>query len=260
MDKEEKTMQNLKTRFDEIGMAITLMPGGIPIGRGERSEPSMFAMDIASTTRGGRKVEGFRICPGDEKVDVHVIDTDKKLRQVVMFVREPERVFSIRVWSREKQRFVTQSRTTPGFTRVLLAGMDQSHLFIAELPRGGKPANTVKDAHRVLKPDLVHQRARETSRIKRQGEWFFIPVTPEEMAKIDEHRQNVVRKAGIGGRAGSHAHVAEELLEIDDMTFVRGSIRHPDHRPMELNGWFRVARNAEGRSSWIGSTGVRWFD
>ncbi|MBN2153296.1 MAG: hypothetical protein JW839_17720 [Candidatus Lokiarchaeota archaeon] len=253
-------MQDLKLRFEEAGLAIALMPGGIPTRRGQHSEPFMFAMDIKKIRRGNRDVEGFLICPGDESVDVHVTDMDKKLHQVVVFVREPERAFTVKVWSREKQKFTNEERRTPGFTRLLLAGKDQTHLFIAELPRGGRPANTVREAHRALRPGLVHERARETSRIKRQGEWFFVPATPREMVKIDEHRANVTRRAGLGGRTGFHAHVAEELLQVGDMTFVRGSIRHPDHRPMELNGWFRVAMNVESRSSWVGSGGLRWFD
>nr|MDO8111805.1 hypothetical protein [Candidatus Sigynarchaeota archaeon] len=251
-------MQDLKKWFDWAGLETSIIPGGIPVGNGRLSGPAIFAMDIGH--KGRQQREFFRICPGDGTFDVHVIDVDTNLHQVVMFVREPERTFTETVWDPDQKKYVGKTRRTPAAARTLLVGKDQTHLFIAQLPKGNKPANTVKEAHRALKPGLVHQRESTTSRIKRQGEWFFIPATPVEEESIATEKAMITRHCGIGNRTGPRAHLAEELVTTRLGTFVRGSIRHPDHRPVELHSWFRVVANREEQRSWIGAAGVRWID
>jgi hypothetical protein len=139
-------------------------------------------------------------------------------------------------------------------------GKDQTHLFIADVPNRPRPANTVKDAHRALRPAAVIERSRDTGRIKRQGEWFFIPATAEEERAIEAAKLFIVRHAPIGGRR-ARAHVAEELVITEkNGTFVRGRVRHPDHRSLELVGWFRVVANTELRRAWVDTDAVRWMD
>jgi len=250
-------LQDLKKWFDWAGLDLSIMPRGIPLRR-DTTRPQFFAMDISR--KGHHHDEFFRICPGDENVDAHVIDVDSKRHQVVMFVQEPPRPFTETVWNQRKGRYVKFTRWSPGFVRTMLVGKDQTHLFIAELPRGRRPPNTVEEAHRALKPPVVIARSTRTSRIKRQGEWFFVPATPKEEEVIELDKSRIVRYGAIGRRAGPHAHKAEEYLETERGVFVRGSIRHPDHHPLELNGWFRVVGNTEIRSSWAGSGGIKWVD
>ncbi len=84
----------------------------------------------------------------------------------------------------------------------------------------------------------------------RQGEWFFVPATLEELAWVEEHKQLVRRNARIG-RGRGKPHVAQEYLDM----FARGTVRHADHAPVRLKGWHKVLRNTEDRG-----TGTHWID
>ncbi len=250
-------MQDFKKWFDWAGLEVAIMDNGIPIRKNRKSPAGIFAMDIGR--KGRHQTEFIRLCPGDGQVEVRVIDVNAKCHQVVMLIHEPRRVFTETVWDSVRKKNVQVQRVTPGSTRTMLVGKDQTHLFIAQLP-ARTSANTVKAAHRALKPNLVRERERKTSRIKRQGEWFFIPVTPAEEESIEEEKAKITRRSPLGHRSGPRAHMAEELITTSLGTFARGSIRHPDHRPIELNGWFRVTENEENRQAWAGNGGVRWMD
>ncbi|MFX1479014.1 MAG: hypothetical protein ACFFCI_12860, partial [Promethearchaeota archaeon] len=97
----------------------------------------------------------------------------------------------------------------------------------------------------ILKPEYVIKSEKETKRIKRQGEWFFIPVTTKEQNLIEENENLIEKKQPIGG---ANPHIADQLIRIDDEIYVKGKIKHVEHRTLKLNGWFRVLRNTEVRS------------
>jgi hypothetical protein len=137
--------------------------------------------------------------------------------------------------------------------------MDESHLFIAEFQGG----TTVRDAHRLLKPEAVREADRSApGRTLRQGEWFFLQPSAAEagllMLRIREAPYIVRRAESLGGNG--RPHVADEVVRLDsDRVYARGRIRHPDHKTLVLSEWRRVHRNAEVRTS-IGSNGVFWVD
>ena len=137
-------------------------------------------------------------------------------------------------------------------------------MFIAELPNNLGAVNKVKDAHRILKPNYVAKKEKVTGRIKRQGEWFFIPVSPEEQELIEENMNLIEKKDRIGGGWRGNAHIADQLLRITDKEYVTGRISHIEHKTLKLHGWFRVERNTEGRISGTQSAyitnGVKWVD
>jgi hypothetical protein len=75
--------------------------------------------------------------------------------------------------------------TPPEEERRFLCGKDDLHLFAAQVRQG----DTVAQAHASLKPRLVQDaETRWPGQVVRQGEWFFLPVTPEESRLIEEHR------------------------------------------------------------------------
>ena len=121
--------------------------------------------------------------------------------------------------------------------------------------------------------------ARRTPEFLRQGEWFFLP---EPHVSADE---TVILRDEPLARAGGTPHVLREafrrggrtvyvsgarVLDVDAyqrltpndrrgrtwraMTrdpelFARGTVRHPDHATITLNGWHRVVMNTEQRAS-----------
>lgn len=236
-------MQQISKYFAKAHLPIDISNRPIVNVRGTNSD-AIFQMTIDS----GKK-ERFRIFKGHGN-DVCVLDCDQKKEQVLLFVKEPKRKFTEIRWDNEKGRNVEIQRETPDSIRHYLVGMDERHLFISELPARHGKINTIVDAHRILKPHEVKDgKKRKDAKIARQGEWFFIEATLNESEQIKYHLKSygkidvTQKNAPIGGR--NRPHLAEKLLHFDDMTFVKGKIRHVDHKTLEFFTWHRVFRNTE---------------
>lgn len=248
-------MQDLKKWFSKAKLILKLMKN--PIRNINRE-----VLQLTITTKGSkRKREIFRLYRGNEDNDVRVIDVDPNTQQLILLVNEPPREFTTLEWNKKTNKSEKVKRTTPGFTRKYLLGMDEAHLFISELPQEGA-INKIKDAHKVLKPEYIVKSEKETRRIKRQGEWFFIPVTSEEQKMIEENMNFLEKKFPIEDRPihiylPANPHIAEQLLKIKEEIFVTGKIKHVEHRTLKLNGWFKVLRNTEVRTR---SRIIGWID
>jgi hypothetical protein len=255
---------NLIRHFGDAG--LDLRPALAPI---QPSNPEIFQMDIRRLGR----AEHFRVWAGRDTA-ADVLSTDPKLRQLVLLVREPQRLFQetlprMRLRAGELKgaarrmggRLIgstadtfTVERWTSGKSRYL-CGMDERHLFIARLAGG----TTVRDAHDSLRP------RRLPSKAVRQGEWFFVPLTPWEAGRLEAmiaaRRAVVLAKEPIA--AGGNPHTADELARLpaprwtSDQSsrgpavaiFVRGAVRHPEHKTVRFRSWVSVVRNAEPAQS-----------
>lgn len=127
-----------------------------------------------------------------------------------------------------------------------LMGMDESHNFIAPLP---KPAKSVLEAHRMLKPSKIAGGKRRNW--KRQGEWFFVPCNQDEIKRIEQHikHDNV---ASI--RLGRSTHTAQTGIRMylkggsKRTVYARGYVldrREGHHANLFLPDWHEVIRNKE---------------
>jgi len=241
-------MQDLKKWFSKAKLVLKLMKK--PIRNIDRD---IFQLTI--TTKGSkRKREIFQLYCGDEDNDVRVIDVDSNTQQLILLVNEPPREFTTLIWNDKTNKAEKVRQMTPGFMRKYLLGMDEAHLFISELPQEGA-INKVKDAHKVLKPEYIITSEKETRRIKRQGEWFFIPITSKEQKMIEENMNFLEKKISLEER--NNPHIAEQFLNIQGELFVSGKIKHVEHKTLKLNGWFRVLKNTEVRNR---SGIVDWID
>lgn len=219
--------------------------------------------------------------PDEDGVEVKALGADPDHQQVVLMVHERARkVVEERVnWrTGEKTEHVIK---VPEGKRRFLVGMDESHLFIAQMPNSAG-ATSVKQAHKDLRPKEVpaSRKKQKKAKIRRTGEWFLIPATPEEIERIEGHIKlyGVRKKVGIGshlGRMRGRPHVVSESVAIGHKTqvervsrwmtstrtvepgteFVRGRIIHPDHKVVKLKTWHRVVMNTENRS-----VGAQWVD
>ena len=262
----------------------------------------IFQMDVRKV----RNKERFRLYEGHESNQVLVQGVDKGLRQLVLYVREPRRAFEVehrigggshfgvqkeaaieaikargnRVLRTDNRRFVVEEQFTTDSKRHYLCGHDESHLFIALLPRA---VSTVSQAHDVLMAPQAQGKD-----AKRQGEWFFIELTSTQM-KVVEHMEgegkvvrnmslrNALHAGGFFGRPQkdvrkmmrAHQHVAEEVITVppelkhgDYMVYARGKIRHVDHKTINLPTWHRVALNRETvhRDPSARPLGIAWID
>jgi hypothetical protein len=253
--------EHLTQHFARAGIALEIAERGFV--RSVRGRAQITQIDI------GRGAGGERIrCFPSPGAELRVLGVDADEQQVVLSVREPERRFVENVYFRRERIFRDVERVTPAEERRLLIGMDERHLFVAQLSGGDKPTS-VRDAHRKLAPAGIpgDAKRRKKAGIKRQGEWFFVPLRAHERQRVVEAAETLVeRKVALGSRNGrrndrGRPHVVQErvrLLSPDDPLrgeFARGWVRHPEHKTIVLKAWVRVLTNTEDRS-----VGATWVD
>jgi hypothetical protein len=256
---------HLKSQFTKAGIPIKLTESGFV--RGLRDAQNVSQIDIDRTRRGEQI-----LCYVGEGSEMRVLNVDRKLNQVVLSVVEPERRFREKrslPWGQRDpdtgKRYRWEERVTPRDERRLLIGMDERHLFVAQIDGGERrKATTVRDAHTQLAPAGIPgtDRERKKKGIKRQGEWFFLPTTAQERQEIASAIKviGVQKKVPVGPSGRGRSHVIDErvvVLRPDGSTrpvFARGRLRHPDHRTLKLQEWHRVLMNTEDRSveaTWV---------
>jgi hypothetical protein len=184
-----------------------------------------------------------------------------KLQQLVLMVHEPRRRFELEVSKREALPPGTKVLNQKKYTRLIeewttdrkrhfLRGMDEQHLFVAQLPR---PVSAVPAAHRALKAHQVDAAEKRGLRVERQGEWFFVEILRHEVreleSKVRANPARLRRKVGIAQAASinrhGRPHVADEMFVIGAAIYARGDVRHPDHRTVHIRDWRRVWANLE---------------
>lgn len=240
---------DLQQKFSEANIPLVIEKKPLFGSRSEAMNVFQMSIDKKHVKRGKPKEEYFRLFLGSLDNEVNVLDIDRELRQIVLTVHEPRRTFRIKTYDPEIGKEVYRTRTTPDWKRFYLLGLDSTHMFISELPKG---ASTIKEAHDRLKPLSIKGK----KKVKRQGEWFFIPVTSSEQMIIDENNDTIQLKGILPGNT-KNRHTVDELIEIEDKIFARGKIRHREHKTMQLLEWYRVARNTERVSS---TSRISWID
>lgn len=233
-----------------------------------RGAGQMVEMAIVQTNQGETI---SMVIPDDEDVDVKVIGGDPDLQQVVVMVKEPPRTFVERTWNWNTHKHEERTRKVPEAKRKFLVGMDECHLFIAQMD-GSAKGTSVKQVHQDLRPrEVPPPKQAKKLKIKRTGEWFLIPCTSQELKDIESHVKSfgARKKVGIGshlGRMRGRPHVVTESVVISQnrpdglvgrirTEFVRGRILHPDHKVVKLKTWHRVIMNTEDRS-----VSAQWVD
>jgi hypothetical protein len=274
----------LQASFSSVPLGLKLLERPLAA-----SNASIVQMDINKSACFG---EYFRIWLGASDNEVEVLSTDRPLAQLVLRMKEPRRSFvqvvrkapGIRPADVDERarasggRVISETRYdwrlelwTPAEERRFLCGRDDLHLFAAQVREG----DTVAQAHASLKPRLVQDaETRWPGQVVRQGEWFFLPVTPEESLLIEEH--SATRPRGLKVRQpigdGGQPHVADKVIAIDRHlrdpghewrwreVYARGLVTHPDHRDIHLDDWRKVVRILEVRSSPRDRLRLSWID
>lgn len=277
------TKAHLEKQFAAAGIPIKVFDRSFI--RNLRGGAQVTQIDV--DTRGGERIR----CFPSEGSEITVMSVDKAHQQVVLSVTEPERTFTERQNLFEPdpetgKYYKWVERVTPSEERRLLVGMDERHLFISQMRSDHKPSS-VKQAHERLAPAGVpgSEKRRKKAKIIRQGEWFFVPATPEEKEQIAAivklrgiESNTALGSDGSGRRSGGKPHTAKERVRVGGSTenetrtlrgrtrvfrstrfgwveFVRGTIKHADHKTVKLQDWHKVLSNTENRSA-----GTVWFD
>jgi len=253
-------LEQVRAKFRDAGVQLR-MPGG-PFVVGVRDR-AVLQMDIRKTRQGGVPREEVWLWPGE--AEVKVLGVERRLRQLVLRVRESERTFAVRSWDADSRTWLTRRERVPGEERRFLVGMDERHLFFARVP---KRTHHVREAHELLMPTRVHAAWRRGLDVKRQGEFFFIPVSDRERALIKSHlvragaahkgRLVPVRKGQVL-QTDRKGHFARQHLLIGIEQFACGDVVHQDHRTLVLSDWHRVEMNAESQVR-VRQGHARWVD
>jgi hypothetical protein len=154
-----------------------------------------------------------------------------------------------------------------------LLGRDERHLFAAAVP--GDNVHDVRTAIANLRPTEIGDR-----KAIRQGEWFFVPNRSVDDQGAVIHRNEPLNRGGrskphicsqMMRRGGINVMVCQQYptgIELaayqkliltnekaasfqwrsmtrDAEVYVRGEVRHRDHKTIDLDGWHRVYMNRE---------------
>ncbi len=287
--------QNLMEQFKKAGLKLLVLIEPI-----QRQASNIFQMDIQHDKKGSLRSELFRMYVPHDKVIVQVRDTDEKAAQLLLLVKEPvvefensryigrrtpEQIEDIK--KRLRGAFLRIEGTqlyylekTPAAVRYFLMGVDERQLFIAQL-RGA--ATTVAEARKSLGSTVIFSDGARKNSLNRQGEWFFLEVNPDVRDRIDraikKNQAIVKKKTNIGdqfGRRGGNPHTVDEMVLVRRadinpeskehrvsgvVVYVRGAVRHKDHKTIKFNHWREVVANNEGSATGQRtSTGIFWID
>jgi hypothetical protein len=252
---------HLESKFAMIGarFKISVVPS--------QRRSTDYAMDIQKD-RQGQLFELRVPDPMRDSLDVNVLQTDKRDRHLLLFVRPAD-----------------------GKAARFLCGHDEREWFVAAVPGG---ASTVVQAKEALKPVAVRTRQnllgvptrlrnrRKNAAFRRQGEWFFVPASAWNRDPINEkfvlYNEPLRRGAGKPHIVEQLFRVAGELVYVcskhpngvtemryrqllqnrpgaaqwgwqalrrNPRVYAKGRIRHSDHATITLPDWHRVVLNTE---------------
>jgi len=120
--------------------------------------------------------------------------------------------------------------------------------FLAKLPN---PVENIEAAYESLKPEEVVKAETQGLKVRRQGEWFFIPSekSPEnskatnKILSTDKNRNSRSRfTLQAGQNRPNHAAYG---FKIGEDAYVSGKVEHSgrEHAPIILTGWYKVIPN-----------------
>lgn len=252
------TLEHLQTHFAKIGARVKFR--GLDRVLRFRNEPpsDSFAIDVRSDQRG----EYFDISRGEDAPEFELLQAVPGDRHLLLYARDGQR---------------------------FLCGHDERHWFVAAVESRVSTVRAAKQALQPVQvrsgamwfaPSVTENRKNVV--FKRQGEWFFVP----EAREFCVHEHLILRDEPLRRNARSKPHICEELhrhggrpvyefrgeiwekerfeemrrnapafgrdaraWQADPDVYVRGRVRHADHKTITLEGWHRVYINGEMSTS-----------
>ena len=255
--------QLLEKHFGQIGARVKILT--IP----ESTRRLRSGIDIGTDRQG--EYFDIKVAASDD-VDYEVIDLRKDMRHLLLLGRREDRKEKYLCGHDERHWFVC---AIPGqsITNVVNAMEALQPAFVRQqITRNIKRAKTRFD--------------RRNDAFVRQGEWFFVPF-PELEFKTDLTNQ-IHRNEPITRGAGSKPHICEQvfrtkgesvmvcerypygvrlerykhvlltnpkakawnwrMMQINAAVYARGTVRHPDHKTITLDGWHQIFMNTENEA------------
>jgi hypothetical protein len=254
--------EHLESKFARIGARMKMT-----VPRGLRAEDGSIRLDI-KTDRNG---EYFEVAgPQGAASIIEVLDVQPVDRHLLLMVRQRG----------EKSKFLCGHDERHWFVAAVPESAPVGNVRSAK--EALKP-DEVRQVQGRLGLGAAARNRRKNAAYHRQGEWFFVPA-PD--LKVPESL--VLRHEPISRGAGSKPHIVQfcyrsggetvyvcrhrpnGLLESDyrkllidrpatkdwdwrvmrrnAVVYVRGTVRHADHKTITLHGWHQVLMNTEGQA------------
>lgn len=163
---------------------------------------------------------------------------------------------SVEVLDVDGQIMLVSIRVSTAWSNFLI-GMDDGHPFVRPVRRR---ETTVQNALDWLVPNKVREAFTLGLDVKRQGDWYFIPVknAPKLNGGYGPYVSGLRGGKLYRGAAlvyGEQTRHTGELVVYQSVLglpypapFVRGVVKAPDHSPLCLNGWHMAIR--QRRATW----------
>ena len=228
-----------------------------------------------------RRIRSFTRGQSDPDFALDVLRVQKKgIEKFILFVDNHERI-KVLSYRPESRHILLGVENEPGVIDRLLCGHDEREYFIASLPSDAR-ITTIEQAIDSLKRNPVREAERRGEKVIRQGEWYFIPQPNfEEEGSHIHQNEPLVRR--VRGRMAGTPHMASEVIRTGSETtrvgtgrydkegneimremsrvesvYARGTVSHPDHKTIKLQGWHLVVMNREFEGRW--NAGVTFLD
>ncbi|AGA28550.1 hypothetical protein [Singulisphaera acidiphila] len=256
---------DLLTKFARIGVRVKVADRST---RRFRPPARVLSLDVQADRDG----EFFEVVsPGGTSSEVAVIDVQPADRHLLLLVREGGEKHKFLCGHDERHWFVAAvpENAPVGTVRQAKEALKPPEVQVAQGRQG-------------LRAEARNRR--KNAAYRRQGEWFFLPVpgfTVDEALVL----HNEPLRRGNGGKphwvescyrtGGETVHVCSrhpngvtpsqhekilannpkakgwnwQTMRRNPGVYVRGSVRHADHKTIVLHGWHRVLMNTEGQSS-----------
>jgi hypothetical protein len=269
-------VEALTRQFARIGASLEVSER--PTVRG-RNGATNFSLDIREEAR--KEFYLLEIAkPAIETVDFQVLNSRVDLRHLVLMARDETAALAANT---RPEKFLCGHDERHWFVASLpAAGVTDVNSAMEAL----KPREAVwSQRRRAVRPK--DRNKRHNAGFIRQGEWFFVPDSNFNPGPLDVIRKDEPISRG----AGSKPHIVSELMRrggelvyvnqrtrtvltsnqfqtgirsgriknaqewvdqrMASLVYVRGKVRHADHKTIELKGWHRVAMNAEPLSNTV---------
>jgi hypothetical protein len=244
---------SLQKHFGRMGarVAVTRRPGG-------------FTVDIRRDPLGSL----FDVAVNGATEQVMALDVQPRQRHLLLVVRHGA-THKYLCGHDERDWFAAAVPNAGGVSNV------------REAMEALKPSE-VREAQLAKRVKRQHLNRRRNAGFVRQGEWFFVPVTGLVVKPLLViHNEPLIRGRGkphvaesvyrTGGQMvfvsseyprglsekryrrlliddPSKAHLRWSVVRLNPEAYVRGAVRHPDHKTIRLDEWHRVFTNTENRA------------
>jgi hypothetical protein len=257
-------MDTIKKKFEKMGARVQIRaPQPSRFARRMNIRPDGVRLDIVADREG----ELFDLRVDRQQVDLQVLDIQPAQRHLLLMTRNRDTGSKEKFLCGHDERHWFVAAVPPGSAASVTGAMEAL-----------KP-DAVKSALTRARVPNKHRNRRRNAAFVRQGEWFFLPArgirVPEDRVLRNEPLQRGNGKphvvdylVRIGGEtvyvarehrnpltAEQHRRLLErrekarnwnwQVMRRNPDVFVRGRVRHSDHKTIVLDGWHRVVLNRE---------------